>query len=418
MPMTIAHTLPPPTEDQRSSPVNILFLTDAFLPHAGGARVYYYDVLQELLRLTNSRVTVLTSKVPGWREFDERVNSETFRLIRSGRPLQSWKYYEWPKIAGPLARVLPLLAREHFDLIHFGDLYPQGVLSLWLKKFFGIPYLAYCHGEEITQTDGRQYQPRVRNAIFREAEMVVAANEFARQNLIRIGITEERIQKITPGVDCVRFQPESPRSDLMQQFRLSGKLVLLTVARLVPRKGHKLVLEALRKLLPVFPNLSYLIVGTGPEQERLRRMVAEWHISHAVQFAGFVHDRDLAAYYNLADVYVMPNSEDKGDIEGFGMVFLEANACGKPVIGGLSGGAAEAVIDGETGFLVDPHDSEDLARAIRIFLENSEKAVQLGRQGLARARSEFSWTARARLLDQTNQRILANLQARRADAVC
>jgi phosphatidylinositol alpha-1,6-mannosyltransferase len=392
--------------------MRVLFMTDAFLPHAGGARVYYYNLFREWTRHAGNQVTILTKKVPGWERFDTEQCSDKFRIIRSGRPLPSWKYWEWPKIALPFVNGSSLLLQNEFDLIHSGDLYPQGVLSLWFKRLYGKPYVAYCHGEEITQVDGRRFQPKVRDAIFRNAETVVAASEFAKQNLLRIGIDPERIRKITPGVDCIRFQPTDARRDLVERHQLAGKTVLLTVARLVPRKGHRLVLEALRKLVPEIPDLVYLIVGTGPEEVQLKRLVAEWNLNDAVRFAGFVPDEDLPAYYNLADLYVMPNSEEKGDIEGFGMVFLEANACGKPVIGGRSGGAAEAVLHGKTGVLVDPHDAGELAAAVQMLTRNRSKMQELGATGLSRARREFSWASRGLALEEVNRQIMVAAERR------
>jgi phosphatidylinositol alpha-1,6-mannosyltransferase len=283
-------------------------------------------------------------------------------------------------------------------------------MSLLFKRLLGRQYVAYSHGEEITSTDGRRYQPKVRDAIFGNAAMVVAANEFARQNLLRIGIPDERIRKITPGVDCARFQPEAPRKELIERYGLQGKKVLLTVGRLVPRKGHRTVLEAIRQILPEIPDLAYVIVGTGPEQDELKRLVAEWNLTDAVHFAGYVTETDLPAYYNLCDLFVLPNSDDRGDVEGFGMVFLEANACGKPVIAGRSGGTAEAVIDGATGFLVDPENPAELAEVLRSLLPNSSIRNKLGERGLLRARSEFSWESRAHMLDAMNRELIARIR--------
>jgi phosphatidylinositol alpha-1,6-mannosyltransferase len=390
-------------------PARILFLTDAFLPHRGGARVYYYHLLRELSESRRAEITILTKKVPNWAEFDVQESRPGFRLIRSGRPLPNWKVKEWPKIVVPLLRALPLLATGRHDLIHFGDLYPAGVLSLWFKRTLGIPYVAYCHGEEITQTDRRRYQPKVRNAVLRNAEIVVAANEFARENLLRIGIPAERIRKITPGVDCMRFQPRERRPDLVSRYGLDGKTVLLTVARLVPRKGHATVLAALREFVRTNPQIIYLIAGTGPEEQRLRQLVQEWDLESHVRFAGFVRDEELADYYNLCDIFVMPNSEDRGDVEGFGMVFIEANACGKPVVGGKSGGAAEAVLDGETGLLVTPDSPAETADVLRSLVHNRQLRSRLGSQGLARARSDFNWQVQARALDAVNREILQRL---------
>jgi phosphatidylinositol alpha-1,6-mannosyltransferase len=387
--------------------MRILLLTDCYLPHAGGARVYYHNLYRELVRDADNHVTILTSKVPGWQDFDRIESGERLRIVRIGSPLRNWKYHQYPKIIPPLLRGVSLLAGGKFDLIHFGDLYPQGVLSLWFKRVFGKPYVAYSHGEEITQTDLRRYQPRVRNAIFRGADIVVAANELARQNLLRIGIPGDRIRKINPGVDCCRFQPKEPPRDLIERHGLVGKRVILTVGRLVPRKGHRMVLEALRKLLPVMPELVYVIVGTGSEQEALRNIATDWNLTGSVRFAGYVKDADLPAYYNACDLYVMPNSEDKGDLEGFGMVFTEANACGKAVVGGRSGGAAEAVIHGTTGVLVDPQNPDELADVLRSLLLDPTLRTRMGEQGMMRARSEFSWGSRARALDEVSREIIA-----------
>ncbi len=401
----------PVSSTEGSPPLRILFMTDAFLPHAGGARVYYNSLYRELTRQGQARVTVLTRKVPGWRDYDRVESTEEYRIIRCGYPLPSWKYHHLPKIAVPLARAAFLMATQKFDLIHFGDLYPQGALSLWFKRTLRMPYIAYSHGEEITSTDRRKYWPKFRNAIFGGADAVVAANEFARQNLLRIGMPEERIKKITPGVDCLRFRPEPSREDLIRRHELQGKKVLLTVARLVPRKGHRTVLEALRKLLPQISNLVYLIAGTGPEEEKLRQIVTEWGLTNAVRFVGFVKDGDLPAYYNAADLYVMPNSEDGGDIEGFGMVFLEANACGKAVVGGRSGGAAEAVVDGKTGMLVDPHNPQELADVIRMLLQNETARTNMGEFGRMRAEFDFSWASRARSLHRVNRTVISGSKA-------
>jgi phosphatidylinositol alpha-1,6-mannosyltransferase len=386
--------------------MRILFLTDSFLPHAGGSRVYYHHLLRGLHNNPQNAITILTKKVDGWRDFDRAVDHPRFRIFRAGRPLPNWRYQQWPKIASPFLYASALLMTKRYDLIHCGDLYPQGVVSLAFRLLLRKPYVAYCHGEEITQTEGRRFQPRVRDAIYRHAQVVVAANEFARQNLLRIGVAKSRIRKITPGVDCARFKPADQRQDLLERFRLRGRFVLLTVGRLVPRKGHEVVLRALSTLLPEKPNIAYLIVGTGPDEAKLRQTAAELGLSHLVHFVGFVKDEDLPDYYNLADLFVLPNSDDKGDMEGFGMVFLEANACGKPVIGGRSGGTSEAVLERETGMLVDPDNPAELARTLKLLMDDVAFRTKLGQNGLRRAASDFRWSARVQSLEDLNREVL------------
>jgi phosphatidylinositol alpha-1,6-mannosyltransferase len=126
---------------------------------------------------------------------------------------------------------------------------------------------------------------------------------------------------------------------------------------------------------------------------------------------GYVKDEDLAKFYNAADIYVMPNSEERGDIEGFGMVFLEANACGKPVIAGRSGGAAEAVVHGKTGLLIDPNDAIELEDAIRLLCQDRIRAIELGSNGRRRALADFNWESRALQLDRINRSIVDAVHA-------
>jgi phosphatidylinositol alpha-1,6-mannosyltransferase len=281
-----------------------------------------------------------------------------------------------------------------------------------MKELFGIPYIAYCHGEDITLTDKYRYQPGVRNWIYRGADLVVAACEFAKENLLRIGVQEQKIVKITPGVDTVRFTPRPPSRDLISLYGLQGRKVLLTVARLCPRKGHEAVIRAIAKLAGMHRNLAYLIVGLGPEREKLERLVAELGLNDVVKFTGYVAEDRLADFYNLCDVFVMANQEEEnGDIEGFGMVFLEANSSGKPVIAGRSGGTADSVIDGVTGYRVDPRDIEELATTLRRLLQNPDLCARMGEAGLRRAREEFSWEERAARIRQLSWEVV---QKRRA----
>jgi phosphatidylinositol alpha-1,6-mannosyltransferase len=392
--------------------MRILLITDYYLPHAGGARVYYHNMYRSLWRELGDDVTILTKKVPGWRDFDRAESGPGLRIIRRFTPLPSWKYWELPKAALPLAGAIGQLIRRRPDIIHFGDLYPPGMICLWIKKTFGIPYIGYCHGEEITQTELRRYQPRVRDAIYRNANLVVAASAYARAQLLRIGIPDAQIRTITPGVDYERFRSQPRVQDLVRRCGAQDKRVLLTVARLVPRKGHLAVMQAVARLRAELPDIRYMIVGTGSAEAALRTAAAEYGIADAVHFTGFVPEADLPGYYNLCDVFVMPNYEEAatGDIEGFGMVFLEANAAGKPVIGGRSGGTAEAIVEGITGFRVDPADTGELTARIRELLASPALRERMGNQGQARSRAMFSWANRAQMLHALSEEVLMRIQ--------
>ena len=390
---------------------SILFLTDNFLPHAGGARVYYFNLYKQLAMHFGTQVTVLTKKTRDWQDFDRRHSTEAFRIVRRLKPLKSWKYLELPKGLMPMLEAAYRVHHDGVDVVHFGDLYPPGLISMALHYAFGVPYLAYCHGEEVTLTDRFRYQPKVRDQIYHRAQIVVAANEFARENLRRIGIPDSRIRKILPGVDCERFRPLPRSSVLATKFALDQKLVLLSVARLCARKNHRAVLRALAKLKNDYRNVVYLIVGEGEEQDSLGKLTAELGIGAMVRFVGYVPEDELPDYYNLADVFVLANREEaNGDVEGFGMVFLEANACGKPVVAGLSGGTREAVVHGSTGMLINPDDVQELTAALRLLLADAKARQHMGEEGLRRARSEFSWMRSAEALHAANQEIMSMRQ--------
>ena len=378
--------------------MNLLFLADRFLPHAGGSRVYYYNIYRRLSALHNDTVTVLTKRVPGWEQFDAKEADPNFVVIRRSDPLGDWKFHQIHTIGLPALHTFSLIRKNRPDMIHVGDLYPQGLLGLLCRGTLGIPYLAYCHGEEVTQMDHFRLESKLRNAVYQNAAVVVSASAFARQNLIRIGIPEDRIVTVTPGVDHGRFTPGRPSDSLVERLGLQGKIVLLTVARLVPRKGHAVVMKALAKLAADIPDLCYVVVGTGPQEESLRRLARECSIEQLVKFAGYVPAEDLPDYYRACDIFVMMNCEEHGDIEGFGMVFLEANAAGKPVIGGRSGGTEESIREGFTGYRCDPHDVDATAAKIAILAKQPRLRLELGEQARAWVTREFDWGGRASLV--------------------
>jgi len=383
-----------------------MLLTDSFLPHGGGSREYYFNIYRALARLGHTEVTIVTKKVPGWREFDRQAVAPKFEICRLFRPLLSWKYRELPKGVLALFHALWHLCLKVPDSVHAGDLYPPGVIAYLLWKVFRIPYLIYCHGEEVTQTDRFRYQPRLRDAIYKNAEAVVANSEFARRQLLRIGVSHDRITVITPGVDASLFRPEKRDQKLSQLYSVEDKIVLLTVARLVPRKGHQMALRALAEIKDEFPRLHYLIVGSGPEAVGLRKAAQELGISDRVTFAGFVPAEILPKLYNLCDIMFLANREEAdGDVEGFGIVFLEAGASGKPVIGGRSGGAIEAIEEHVTGCLIDPDDFRDATQTLRRLLSDNALRKRMGDASRRRVIKQFDWGSRARVLEELNNRV-------------
>ncbi|MBC7490157.1 MAG: glycosyltransferase family 4 protein, partial [Glaciimonas sp.] len=201
------------------------------------------------------------------------------------------------------------------------------------------------------------------------------------------------------GVDTDRFTPGAKDKDLIERRGLSGKQVVLTLGRLVPRKGADMAIKAMAEVLKVKPDVHYLIVGDGELRKDLEHIIAEERLQDRITLVGTVSDDDLVRYFRLCDLFLMPNrTMPDGDTEGFGLVFREANACAKPVIGGRAGGVVEAVIDGESGFLVDGTNSSEIATAVLALLSDSALAAEMGQAGLKLALGNNTKTVAGRFL--------------------
>lgn len=391
----------------------LALLTDAFLPHAGGSRVYYKNLYQRLARDFHHSVVVLTTRTAGAEQFDARETFDGFEIVRRSTPLPDWRIKRAWRVLIPFLQTLLLCFRGKADIFHAGDLFPQGLVCLWIKRLFGKPYLVYAHGEEITQTDRFRYQPRIRNLIYQGADAVIAANDFARVQLLRIGVDEERVHTIYPGVDSVRFSPHPKDAALVQDLRLHGRTVMLSVGRLVPHKGHRILLEAIAALPAGTPRPRYLIAGEGPERRELVDRAAELGLTDDVIFLGKVNEDRLPEIYNLCDLFALANREHRGCVEGFGMVFLEAGACGKAVLAGRTGGTSGAVLDNVTGLMFDPEDSLQVTAALNLLLLNPDLRQRLGDAGRERAVKCFSWDVAARQLNGVCNQLLEAGRTRR-----
>lgn len=360
----------------------------------------------ELVQKYPDQVTILTKKVPGWEEFDKHYSNSVLKIVRRFHPLSGLYYHQLSKFIPDLVNAWLHARNNHADIIHSGDLFPQGLISVMLKRTLRIPFVAYSHGEEITQMDYRRFQPKMRDLVYKSADAVIAANGFARANLIRIGVPEGKIFTIRPGVDISAFAPRAADLELVNKFGLSGKTVLLSVSRLDERKGHSHMLKALGKIRGIIPDFHYLIVGDGPERKRIESLIAELGLDRHVSMVGKVAATELADFYNVCDLFVLANRNIEGDLEGFGMVFLEANACGKAVLGGRTGGTSEAVIENRTGLLVDPEKIDEIASALQTLILQPELRKRLGANGLQRARADFAWSDRVERLRAVNEFVL------------
>jgi phosphatidylinositol alpha-1,6-mannosyltransferase len=192
------------------------------------------------------------------------------------------------------------------------------------------------------------------------------------------------------GTDPRRFRPLDA-TPLRTRLELGTRTVLLTIARLVPRKGIDSVLAALARVRSAVPDVVYLIAGDGPDRARLEQLARSARVDDAVRFVGPIADDELPLWYSLADVFVMPSRSEPPDVEGFGIVFVEAAACERPVVAARAGGVPDAVADGVSGLLAEPGDDAGLARALIELLSDRARRADLGRRARERVLAELSW---------------------------
>lgn len=387
-----------------------LLIASIFPPICGGSAIVYHNLALhaagEIVVLAARRHYQTGETVSGWEAFDR---AQPYRIERMDliRPLQVRSRSRWhslwlllrhdlPLKVMLLFRVAAIVRRERIGTVCLGELDSLGWLGPWVGMM-GCRVVHYIHGEEVTTATPWRYFGRHRGRYLRRADAVVAVSRFTRNHLVEaMGVDPARITLIPNGIDTAAFTPGGKDPALVARYGLAGKRVLLSVGRLVERKGFDRTIAALPQILLRYPDVVYLIVGIGEQRSALERLAAEIGVADHVRFAGAVPSGELAAHYALADLFVLPNRTlPNGDTEGFGLVFLEANACGTPVIGGRAGGVVDAVQDGINGLLVDGDDTDAIAAAILRVLGDRALWERLRDGGLALA-DKAGWASRAK----------------------
>jgi len=376
-----------------------LLITNDFPPIVSGISTVFYQIWK---RLPPDRTMILAPKAPGCEEFDKK---EPFHIIRKTIPTGESGRAKILKMLFNIFYALCYTRKYNIGKLHCGQILSAGPAGLICKKLFGVKYNVYVYGSETIRFGGSRVMSWLMKKIITGAEELVPNSEFTLLEYERWGVPREKMVTIVPGVDSVFFHPQDKPHYLIEKYGLQDKQVLMTVGRLDERKGHDMVIRAMASIVKRFPGAIYMIVGKGREEQRLKNLADNLKLHDQVIFTGFVADASLPDYYNLCDVFVLPNRETeshgqlKGDYEGFGVVFLEASACGKPAIAGNSGGSSEAVVDGQTGLMVDPRNDDEIARAIERILHDKHFAHRLGTAGRSRAEREFDWRHIAKIME-------------------
>lgn len=297
-------------------------------------------------------------------------------------------FFKWLPSLFTLGRII---LKEKPDWVIAGEILPIGTAVWLLSKFFSFKFAVMLHGLDFSLAIKTPRKRRLAKKILQQAGMIICVSGYTAE-LVRNCIgNQSRIHIVHPGVDPVGAANPELVKELEKKYSLENKFVLLTVGRLVKRKGADMVLAALAAIKDKIPDLRYIIVGRGAEEKYLQDLIVRHSLESHVRLLTDVTEEEKAVWFWRSDAFIMPARNIEGDFEGFGIVYLEAGAYGKPVIAGRSGGVRDAVRDGLNGVQVDEENPEAIAEAIMTLYNDRELAKRLGQQGRERSR-DFAWS--------------------------
>ena len=367
-----------------SSTQRILCITNDFGPRAGGIETFVIGLIE---RAPFGSTIVYTSAQPDSEQYD-RVWLEKFgvEVIR-----------DRSKILLPSPRVLAILKKlvrdRQIPRVFFGAAAPLGLLSQGLRKAGVKRIVALTHGHEVWWSKVWPFSWAMRR-IGRGVDVLTYLGEFTRNAISRSLDTDDAkaMVRIAPGIDTTHFAPVDA-TNLRKELELSDKKVIVSVGRLVHRKGQDTLVEALPTILAKVPNAHLLFVGVGPHLEYIHKRAIQLGVLNHISFVGRVKYQELPEFICVGDVFAMPSRSRLAglEVEGLGIVYLEASACGLPVVGGKSGGAPDAILEGETGFAVDGLKPLEVAEAITTILEDPARARSMGARGREWIVQEWEW---------------------------
>lgn len=371
-----------------------LALSELFFPQKGGHITWFHEICKRL-----NEVILITRTEDSYSKFESKDGLTIYRVF-----LHRVKWCIPESLFIYLNMFLNgLLKGKKADYIISARVIPEGFVGNLISFFRKKPTITIVHGEEINRLKsikGRSvlnssvvyFKKKIIWTTLKKTDLIICNSNFSKNLLLNGALDPSKIKVVHPGTDPERFYPADKDMSLVESLGLYNKFVLLTTGRLTPRKGQDMVIMALPEIKKTIPNVAYLVVGNGEYLENLKALTVKFGVEDSVIFCNSVSDEMLPKMYNICDVFLMPNRTlDTNDAEGFGIVFLEANACGKPVIGGNSGGVPDAIVNDVTGYIIQANSPDNISKAVIDLYLKPEKMKMIGVAGRERILSCFSW---------------------------
>lgn len=360
-----------------------LILTEIFPPQVGGSGKWLSDIYS---RQEPGKYIIICGTHKNAAEFDsnytQRVEREPLsmasRSISNGKSIVSY--------AKQILLIWKKVRKHRPKQIHASRPLSEGLIGAIVSYFTGVRLLCFVHGEDINVAGTSRELRILTRFVLSRSKKIIANSSFTYDLLVHDWrVSKEKVVVMNPGIDCSRFT--TPPLEEKEH----SSLTLFTAGRLQKRKGHDTVIKSIPVLKTLFPDVTYVISGAGDELENLKKIAIENGVTANVQFAGEVSDCELVELYRECDIFILANREIDGDVEGFGIVLLEAQAAGKPVITGCSGGTKDTLLNGKTGFLINANNEKELIDTIRCHLKTKKQREVIGKAGRDFVCGRFDW---------------------------
>ncbi len=365
----------------------VLLVTNDFPPRPGGIQAYLEALTTHLAEMGGHTLTVYASR---WKRAEQYDSNAPFEVVRHPGTLML-------PVPDVDARMRQLIAARDIDTVWFGAAAPLGLLGRRARQGGASRVMASTHGHEV----GWSMLPVARSALRRigeDSDVVTYISRYTRDRFASAFGPRTALEHLPPGVDTDRFRPDAAaRAELRARYGLGERPVIVCLSRLVPRKGQDMLIRALPTIRSTVDGAALVIVGGGPYLPTLRRLAGSVGVADHVIFTEGVAPDELPAHHAMADVFAMPcRTRGAGlDVEGLGIVYLEASATGVPVVAGRSGGAPESVQQGRTGLVVDGRSTDQIAEAISRILKDPDLAARMGAAGRSWVVEHWRWQTHA-----------------------
>lgn len=360
-----------------------LLVTNDLGPRAGGIESFVLGLLE---RAEKNSLVILTSAQANSKKFDQELFDKFGAVVIRDR---AKILLPTPRINRKAAKLLKLYQSEN---LWFGAAAPLALMSNRLRKAGAKNIIALTHGHEVWWAKLPLFKVAIKK-ISNDVDFLTYLGEFTKNAILPAISDPNKLAKIAPGIDTEHFSPTSVNTDLLSKYRLTGRRVIVSVGRLVHRKGQDKLIEAMPEILKQFPDAVLLLVGEGPIKSMLEKLIRHHSLENNVVFTGRVHFSDLPKYIQLGEIFAMP-ARDRFfglEVEGLGIVYLEASSCQIPVVVGRSGGAPDAVVEGVTGFTVDGNNPNEIAKVICKLLADPKLAKEMGLAGRKWVVENWRW---------------------------